>query len=703
MPRVYLLADSILHLDGDWARGDAPHQKVVVDSTDLEGVQLLQMGSFVQANCPGHPKLKLFDRVKSLDGEDVENVQDLKQKLSMLQADGRSCPVELIRQPMGKRNLVATGDRGWVYLERFITMVKGAMVSESDFHRVCFSNSRAVFEEIRDGSVRLRAAAQAGQDELKDELEFFFRQLGSKKFAASSLDKAINGNVVASAHTQQSADQEAPPDDQQVVASIMHDMVKHLSSHWAEQQEKQRHRQLLLAVNRQDAEAVENILSEGVDVNKIGRHGQTVLHRAAMLSSKESGLEVVQTLLKHSADISVQDDRGNLPVHLLVLKRDPTAIKIFDRLAPTPEQLGQLNDAGIKPARRFEAWSNIARRGQPYEPARERVRQLQDKWPEVFRKEKVVRIRRSIHESTSVQRSIVRVCVGGLDLAVDTWTSEVPDQGATLNVVFTPSPAPWRLIEETMDRVARDLCSRQPLNIFMFNEFSLPFDTESEGAAIPWQFLVDIIKVLLPFQKFVFVECFHGFLMPVIWKVEDQLIGVVGIANVASFPSDDMRYSEVSNEFKKFAARQADGLRKREQECLREFHGTMMYGGLAPAHMSRTKGKLEEALPHIHQRSWDMLSALFLGAADEVVQSIISELPPLPDLPGLILLGDNAFIAWEGTEHFVEKRMPSAKTVFIEDSNFFWFLESEDQVGSVCAALHDFFLDSEKEAGCLSI
>ena len=48
------------------------------------------------------------------------------------------------RSPFGLRNTIPSDDRGWIFLERFTTMVRCAMLPPEAFDSVVFSNSKAV-------------------------------------------------------------------------------------------------------------------------------------------------------------------------------------------------------------------------------------------------------------------------------------------------------------------------------------------------------------------------------------------------------------------------------------------------------------------------------------------------------------------------------------------------------------------------------
>eukprot|EP00931_Biecheleriopsis_adriatica_P002086 TRINITY_DN10273_c0_g1_i2.p1 TRINITY_DN10273_c0_g1~~TRINITY_DN10273_c0_g1_i2.p1 ORF type:complete len:896 (-),score=148.72 TRINITY_DN10273_c0_g1_i2:147-2834(-) len=690
MPQVYLLSDAVLHLDmGAWSPTTEVEQ-VFLDASDLYGdIQFVKVGECIQAFCHGHPHVKLFDTVVSVGGtpaEDILDVKDLKRLIADASNSQTCCVVELARHPMGRPNKVPTGDRGWIYLERFVTMIKCAMVNESDFDRICFSNNQAVLEEIRSGSNRLRAASLASECRLRQELNFFLDQLNSKKFSAASTDAALTVSTIHSNLNTPASENEATTSDRDIIASIMLDTVKDLNSYWTKTQQRQQQRQLFLAVGRQDVAAVDEILRARAEVNCPGFRDQTALHVAA----KMSALDVARSLLKFRADVSLQDARSNLPAHLFGLTMRPGTIEIFELLAPGPEQLGMANEAGAKPARRFEAWAKTCQDGGPYQPALDKVQELKKLWPAAFEKRTVPNPKRfsRMQAGLSVLRSVTQIRVGALDLAVDTWQSCDPKGGDGLKVIVTPSMAPWLLVSENMDALVRGLCDRLPLNVFVLNEFSFPFSSMATEGISFIQLLEKIVIALVHCEPFVFIDC-STFSAAAYLKMGSQLLGVVCACGTCAF-TEDVRHSDAFHRFRRYAQSNLERANMKDSALLHEYLGARVFGGLDPEHLSALKRKTEAALPNLPDQSWDMIVAnheIFLGEV-----WIIDALPPLYTLPSLIILGDSAspLFRVEPAECMKQIWLPRAQIHYIEDSNAWWFLEAEDQLRSVSDLLYTF-------------
>merc|ERR1719330_534207 len=94
---------------------------------------------------------------------------------------------ELQSAQFGKRNTLSANVKGWIYLERFASMVKVAMTHKSQIDGLVFTNSDVIRAQIFSGGERLRAAVAQGC--LKQELDRFAEELGEKQFSAASIDK----------------------------------------------------------------------------------------------------------------------------------------------------------------------------------------------------------------------------------------------------------------------------------------------------------------------------------------------------------------------------------------------------------------------------------------------------------------------------------------------------------------------------------
>eukprot|EP00931_Biecheleriopsis_adriatica_P115831 TRINITY_DN91584_c0_g1_i1.p1 TRINITY_DN91584_c0_g1~~TRINITY_DN91584_c0_g1_i1.p1 ORF type:complete len:600 (+),score=104.83 TRINITY_DN91584_c0_g1_i1:29-1828(+) len=130
----------------------------------------------------------------------------------------------------GPRATSRPSERGWIYLERFIAMIKVAMTG-AGFDRdlnatsgVIFSDSPVLLTEILQRGEKLRVAALAGKQQLKNALRDHVLELEHKTFSATSVDKQTNTGGAGGSSGNLS--------DKQVVQAIMQDMVRELREHW---------------------------------------------------------------------------------------------------------------------------------------------------------------------------------------------------------------------------------------------------------------------------------------------------------------------------------------------------------------------------------------------------------------------------------------------------------------------------------------
>lgn len=202
---VYLNADAVLHLDfladpvpgeGDLIRMDARDLCQCSFKQVQERVQIVDVGS--------HSDDALFGYVVEVDEHVVTSLDALR---SYLETASDTAVAVIRRAPFGLTNSVPCSSRGWIFLERFCSMVKVAMVPEAEACRVVFSNSDSVLHEIIDGGARLRRAAQGSSDDLSGVLQTCFSQLDEKSFFSSS--------------------------DRNIVMETMRELAATLPKHWA--------------------------------------------------------------------------------------------------------------------------------------------------------------------------------------------------------------------------------------------------------------------------------------------------------------------------------------------------------------------------------------------------------------------------------------------------------------------------------------
>lgn len=135
------------------------------------------------------------------------------------------------RGEFGRASTTPASERGWIYLERFVAMIKVAMTPEAEDGKlqeaVVYSNNQCLLEEILEGGLKLRDAAKAGKRALKDALQVHLEELQRKTFSAISVDKNTNQGGIGGA-----ANFSVKMSDREVVLGIMNVMVDRLFQHW---------------------------------------------------------------------------------------------------------------------------------------------------------------------------------------------------------------------------------------------------------------------------------------------------------------------------------------------------------------------------------------------------------------------------------------------------------------------------------------
>jgi len=189
-----------------------------------------------------------FDVLIAVDGQPAATRAQIE---AVLGKTTHNAVVKFARLPFGRINPIASSDRGWIFLERFVSMIKVAMDPHGD-DGVIGSNSTVVAAEIHDGAARL-AAAQAAElrchrrvagkrgffvkprgcspraspkhkqhSPLREVLQDFTDGLKKKRFSAVSTDCIVKDATV----------DEHGDDDATVVACLMAELVQTLQGQW---------------------------------------------------------------------------------------------------------------------------------------------------------------------------------------------------------------------------------------------------------------------------------------------------------------------------------------------------------------------------------------------------------------------------------------------------------------------------------------
>jgi len=223
----YCYSEAVIHLNLEAPPEDT---EMHVAWADTDKLQLVEFGGVVQViglqeEAEHEDGLTAFDVVCKVDGTHVTSTDSIPdgRKHSLKSTSSCKVQVDYLRRPYGKTNATPVDERGWVYLERFITMLKAAMLKETAFDDCIFSNHEATTMFLRRGASQLRAASEGGGDKLKAELTRFQEDLFTKRFSAASTDKIV-------------ADKGS---DSDIVSGLMEQLVETFSQNWNEELNKQ--------------------------------------------------------------------------------------------------------------------------------------------------------------------------------------------------------------------------------------------------------------------------------------------------------------------------------------------------------------------------------------------------------------------------------------------------------------------------------
>lgn len=513
MPQIFLLVDAVLHVDVDPSSyGDG--ELLRANASLLSGATFAQLGPHVQVTSVPCTGAKTLDLVVGVDGVSstltVEEVQRAVGKLP--------CELLLKRSPYGIPNRTRLDDRGWIFLERFISMVKVALVGEKEARRVVFSNSPKVLEEILHGGKILREAAQKGEERLRETLRGFLKDMSSKTFSFHA------------------------GGDAEVVKRIMKKLVKSLPSFWADEVVNQRQRQLHLAVNRGDAQACWELLSSRADVNHLRSGAVTPLH----IATKHRNIAVAEVLLQFNADCGAQDVNGECPAHWVPFEGGDEALYLFDLVAPSLNVLMMANAALQTPFERYELFAESAADNRLYPPALLRVEELRREYPVLSAEHKdrnmLARLeakRLQLATPHSVRQSSVHCRALGRDLALFLW--EASEVSVTILWILQSfaTTGPLSLHLSSLDWVAQRVCAQRKARLVVLCSWQCVHVSPSTSWSSFCEEVAAVIEVIplcvLP-DKFVLVE--EGQPTSLSCRLEHRLSGMLFLSSTGRFDED---------------------------------------------------------------------------------------------------------------------------------------------------------------------
>lgn len=251
MNAVYVYCDRVMHIEAALPQLDETVyicQNVALENLEVHdkfgvvqfagsptGIALAYGGASAKVS---QQQLSTGDQVLRI-GEDSVNCMAEVRVAKASCVDGFA-DVEFLRRPFGVANRTSPDERGWVFLERFTTMLKVATAPEGHLESLMVTNSNHIRREIRDGAKRLRRAAKLrkrdGGKSLRHLLREFADELDHKKFSN--------------------------PGDYELVASLMGAITERFGENWDTEAKKleamgRRAREVMLSWGRFSARYVE--------------------------------------------------------------------------------------------------------------------------------------------------------------------------------------------------------------------------------------------------------------------------------------------------------------------------------------------------------------------------------------------------------------------------------------------------------------
>jgi len=711
-PQIYLQADAVLHVDVDPHPVPGDQSAYSVPLSNLEGVKLMQRGSALHVVYVPEDldtAVHMFDIVDCVGGVRVRTIAEFetaKQQLQEKRAKEKarssswfsswacassSCCAEAVEVrmkwcPYGTFSSLTAGQKGWVYLERFASMVKGAMVPEDQIDAVAFASSVEAKQEIIEGACRLREAAQQGREHLDKALQYFVERLEEKHFTAVSLDKATNTGGVGGV-TSEDKDVTKTLRDADIVGRLMRELVDDLAANWEKEQTRQRQRQLILAVNRGDVKAATQFLECGADLNAADGQGVTCMHLAA----KCRDLDMVKLLINHKGDLTKKDAQGNVPAHCFALYADALTVDLFKVLAPTEKVMSSPNRAGVSVFERFEVWSCTAVSNKPYELADELVKQLLRDHAELSAMFLSGESPGSMVQEVPVECSDVDVKMGTRTIKVPVFHSATPRPSDRLVVwVGMALYMPRSLQEKAVRRIAGVLNAVVGTKVFFITEDIFGEEDFRDGIVELDRRIEGIRHVIGGLQlkgKYTFVDNALGSSMPVLWEQQAQLYHAV-ILNPLAWFSDEFVTSAGYRGMMSKVGEHAALYKSREiEQCLDVFGSFMFAKREADIAHARTfyRDALEKASPSFFALSGGM-SCVVSGAT-----GMFKQLGKMTtNVPITLVCGScSPALLVQDTVARLQEIVPSASVLYIPKSKQWWECEGERQLNEVLLSLAD--------------
>eukprot|EP00930_Biecheleria_cincta_P018180 TRINITY_DN14250_c0_g1_i2.p1 TRINITY_DN14250_c0_g1~~TRINITY_DN14250_c0_g1_i2.p1 ORF type:complete len:618 (+),score=84.41 TRINITY_DN14250_c0_g1_i2:719-2572(+) len=591
--------------------------------------------------------------------------------------------VELSRAPFGYRITTPWNEQGCVWSEHFMCIVKLALTEHVQAYDQVACDSKEVMDFIVSSSRRLSSAIASGAECLRQELERFQEMLQNMTFTPAWTTH-LGAETWGSVRFSSALDE---PSEHDVLTDIINDFLDQLKIPVSSQ--------LLKAARGGDVGECRRPLQESGDVNLMDGSGSTCLHYASQMRS----VGMVQLLLESQACCSVKDRNFCTPAHCVPLFADTTTTALVRAYSAMPYALSEVNADGVSAFDRFYWWALVALDGKPYAQVLDILNTMpqhvasmhsraqevmQDRPEDMFEcaRDKVKVTQRSLNIN-ALTRFIY--CVEPKEGS----QRSTQEGGAVLYLGFCRL-LPWSLQEPAICY----LVAKTHVSYFCIGCEALNPDLllEEESGDAFYKDLFAVIDALPLPERFVLLDSTFGIGMPILWKLQQRLTGVL-IVNASWL----FHQPQESSLHQRLAARAAKlGSLAQSQDV-----GAMMEMvtdfALFPAVLKMANGSLDSvkqeyahALQTASSRFWRM-SALQPEWNFHHLSRKLSSMPVWPsDLACDIIVacGSHApTAAVHESRVLISRLLPVCQASYIQDSMWFWQWESPQAAGAIVKLL----------------
>lgn len=660
---------------------------------------LRQVGKVVQVAelQPEADEVQCFDQVISHGRQCVQYLEDLPgdvpgcQSLCQTGFHGflstwmfRNSTVELLRTPFGYTVATPWNEQGRMCLEHIICIIKLALTENAEPHDHVFCDDKGVMDFLVNSSRRLASAIAGGVESLGQELEQFGEILKSMVFTPPWCTPPGTDSLGTIQHKATLEE----PSEHDVLTDAMGAFLDKLAISVSSQ--------LLKAARGGDVSACKRLLQESGDVNFADGSGRTCLHYASQMRS----VDVVQLLLESKASCFAKDRNFYTPAHCVPLFADAITTELVRKFSAIPHLFSEVSADGVSVFERFYCWSLVALRGKPYT----QVIEILDAMPQdLMAMQSRARDAMQDRPENMFESARAHVRVTKRSLAINGLLRFIycvePKEGnerpcqeceAVLYLGFCRL-LPWSLQEPAIHY----LVAKTGVPFFCIGCEALNPDllAEEDAGDLFYKDLFAVIDALPIHGRFVLFDSTFGLGMPVLWKLQQRLAGIL-IVNASWLFKQSSEETSLHQRLAARAAKLGSLAQSRDIDAMVEMLPDF---ALFPAFLKMAQGTLEfvkqdyaHALQTASSRFWRM-SALQPEWNFNHLSRKLNSMPVWPsdfahDI--IVACGSHApAAAVHDSTASISNMLPVCEVSHIPNSMWFWQLESPQSADAIVESL----------------